>query len=51
MLKDVLKLKPFLCREVIEEENIGGHFWELRSSLFNVVNCVGFLRSRRTQID
>jgi hypothetical protein len=28
-----------------------GQFRELRSSFFSVVNCVRFLRSRRTQLD
>jgi hypothetical protein len=40
--------KSFLCREAIEEANFGGQFWELRSTFFSVVSCVGFLRSSRT---
>jgi hypothetical protein len=50
-VEDFVKLKPFLCREAIEEANFGGHFRELRSTFFSVVSCVGFLRSRRTQPD
>jgi hypothetical protein len=47
----IVKPKSFLCREAIEERNFAGHFWELRSTVFSVVSCVGFLRSRRTQPD
>jgi hypothetical protein len=31
---NILEAKPFLCREVIEEANFGGHFRELRSAFF-----------------
>jgi hypothetical protein len=44
-----VKLKPFLCREAIEEANFGGHFRELHSTFFSSISCVGLLRSRITQ--
>jgi hypothetical protein len=43
------KPKPFLCREVVEECTLAGHFWELRSCYLSVVSSVGFLRSGRTR--
>ena len=49
MMMSLWSLKPFLCREAIEEANFGGQFRELHSTLFSAVNFVGFLRSIRAQ--
>jgi hypothetical protein len=50
-VEEIVKPKPFLCREAIEESDFAGHFRELRSSIFSVVSCVGFLISKITQLD
>jgi len=42
-------LKPFLCREAIEEVNFAGQFQKLRSTFFSLFSCVGFLTSNKTQ--
>jgi hypothetical protein len=47
----IVKPKSILCREAIEERNFTSQFWDLRSTVFSAVNCVGFLRSRRTHLD
>jgi hypothetical protein len=49
-VEEFMKPKTFLCREAIEEAKFGGQFWELRSTFFSSVSCVGFMRLRRTQI-
>jgi hypothetical protein len=46
---NISKTNPFLCREALEESTFAGHFWELRSSVFNVVSFVEFLRFGRTR--
>jgi hypothetical protein len=42
MLKGSQAKAIFLCREVVEEQTLAGHFWELRSSVLHVVSSTGF---------